>query len=184
MPGKYLMVTLLFIIFFSQNVLSVYSSGEFDKVAVVEWVWDGDTFRTTDDEWIRFADIDAPEEDENITAYWDSKNYLISTIHNKNVYLDIDDKYAYDQQGQGDRLVCVVYVEYNQTHCQNVNKALVENDLAVIWEHDNQFNPFTWDEYIPKNDIPEFTSLFVLPLFLTATSLALLIKRKMDKTRS
>ena len=123
----------LLVLFFSHNVLLVCcSSGEFDKIAVVEWVYDGDTFRTDDDESIRLADIDTPEEEENVTSYWESKSYMISTVYDKIVYLDIDDKYTYDNEGQGTRLVCVVYVEYNQTHYLNVNKALLENNLAVI----------------------------------------------------
>ena len=174
---KYVFFLLLFL-FFSQNILLVHcSSGEFDKIAVVEWVIDGDTFDTSEGDRIRLADINTPEE--NNSGYWEATNYMISTIKNKSVYLDIDDKYTYDQEGRGDRLVCVVYVEYNQTHYLNVNKALLENNLAVIWEHDNQFNPYTWDLFVLKSTIPEFPSQIILTLCIITTLLIIIYKRKL-----
>lgn len=166
------------LLLFSTNILFVWgSSGEFDKLAYVKWVIDGDTFRTEDNDSIRLADINTPEE--NQTGYWEATNFMISTVKNKVIFLDIDDKYIYDDEGQGTRLVCVVYTEYNQTHYLNVNKALLENNLAVIWEHDNEFNPYKWTLYISKNDIPEFNTEIILPLFLTVTLSMLIIKKKM-----
>jgi endonuclease YncB( thermonuclease family) len=129
-----LLVFILVVILISSTPM-VYGSGEFDKIVVVEWVWDGDTFRTDADDWIRLADIDAPEEDENITSYWEAKNYLISTIYNKTVYLDIDDKYTYDNEGQGTRLVCVVYVEYNQSHYIRRKKCLLSTSISCSFFH-------------------------------------------------
>jgi micrococcal nuclease len=177
MLRKHIIVFLLFIMLFSQNIFSAYSFGEFDKIATVEWVYDGDTFRTTDDESIRLADIDTPEINES--GYQEATNYMISIIKNKAVFLDIDDKYVYDDEGKGSRLVCVVYVDYNQTHYLNVNKALLESDLAVIWEHDNEFNPYTWTLYVSKNDIPEFPSWIILPIFLVFTFSVIVIKKKL-----
>jgi len=177
MLRKHIIVFHLFIMLFSQNIFSAYSFGEFDKIATVEWAYDGDTFRTIDDEDIRLADINTPEE--NAAGYWEATNYMISTIKNKTVFLDIDDKYIYDNEGKGTRLVCVVYLDYNQTHYLNVNKALLETDLAIIWEHDNEFNPYTWNLFVPKNDIPEFPSWIILPLFLAATLSVVLIKKKL-----
>ncbi|MBT8171458.1 hypothetical protein KJN74_01110, partial [Candidatus Bathyarchaeota archaeon] len=103
----------------------------------------------------------------------------ISTVKNKVVFLDIDDKYTYDDEGQGTRLVCVVYVEYNQTHYLNVNKALLENNLAVIWEHDNEFNPFTWALYISKNDIPELSAWVILPLVFSTFLVGVILRKKL-----
>ncbi|MBN1784295.1 MAG: thermonuclease family protein [Candidatus Bathyarchaeota archaeon] len=174
---KCLIPFMLLIVFFSQNVQLAYSFGEFDKTAVVEWVIDGDTFRTDIDETIRLADINTPEIDES--GYWEATNYMISTVKNKDVFLDIDDKYTYDDEGQGPRLVCVVYVDYNQTHYLNVNKALIENGLAVTWDHDNQFNPSKWNLFVLKSEIPEFPSWTILPFVLMATFSGIIIKKRL-----
>ena len=158
-----------------------YCSGEFDKVAVVEWIVDGDTFDTSEGDRIRLADINTPEI--NASGYWEATNYMISTVKNKVVFLDIDDKYTYDNEGQGTRLVCVVYVEYNQTHYLNVNKALLENNLAVIWEHDNQFNPYTWTIFVSMSAIPEFPSWLLLPLFIISTLVVIMVRKKIRKVK-
>ena len=173
---------MLLIVFFSQTVQLAYSSGEFDKTAVVEWVIDGDTFRTDVDETIRLADINTPEIGES--GYWEATNYMISIVKNKDVFLDIDDKFTYDDEGKGTRLVCVVYVDYNETHYLNVNKALIENGLAVTWDHDNQFNPSTWNLFVLKSEIPEFPSCTILPLVLTITMFSVTIKTKISKKRA
>lgn len=78
---------------------------------------------------------------------------LISLIDAKTVYLDIDDIYGTDPY---DRLVCVVYVEYNSTHVQNVNKALRVGGYVVIDNYDNEFNPYVWSLYCPKEALPGF----------------------------
>jgi len=177
---KFFIVFLLFALFLSsQNIFLGYSSGEFDKIATVEWVIDGDTFRTDENEKVRLADINTPEE--NAPGYWEATNYMISTVKNKVVFLDIDDKYIYDDQGDGTRLVSVVYVDYNQTHYLNVNKALLENDLAVIWEHDNEFNPYTWTLFVSKNSIPEFSSLVVVPIFIIMSAVILISRNFLRK---
>lgn len=77
-------------------------------VSEVNWVVDGDTFNVTSGDTIRLADIDAPEQDEN--GYLAAKNYLISLVYGKTVYLDVDDLSGADPYG---RLICVAFVEYN-----------------------------------------------------------------------
>jgi endonuclease YncB( thermonuclease family) len=167
------------ILLFSQNILLVNcSSGEFQKTVLVEWVIDGDTFRTSDDEHVRLADINTPEV--NQTGYWEATNYMIDLIKNKVVYLDVDNIYTYDDEGQGDRYVCVVYVDFNQSHYLNVNKALLENNLAVIWDHYNEFNPNTWTLYVNKNDIPEFPPWIILPILLIASIVIIVCKKKLN----
>ena len=84
------------------------------------------------------ADVDAPESGES--GYYEAKNFLISLVDEKTVYLDIDDVY---ETGPYGRLICVVYVEYNSTHYTNVNKALLVEGVAVIKNYDNEFNPYT-----------------------------------------
>ncbi len=79
----------------------VVLAGEIDATTVVDWVIDGDAFDTTSGERVRLADIDAPESGEY--GYYDAKDFLISLVHGKAVYLDIDDIYETDKYG---RLVC------------------------------------------------------------------------------
>lgn len=128
----------------------VGSSMEIDKITVVSQVIDGDTFDTTSEDRIRLADVDAPEKGES--GYYDAKDFLTSLVYNKQAYLDIDDVYETDKYG---RLVCVVYVDYNSTHFKNVNKALLVEDFAVIWNFNNEFDPYTWTLYCPKEESPE-----------------------------
>ncbi len=118
---------------------------EIDTTAIVAWVIDGDTFDTTSGDRVRLADIDAPERTES--GYYDAKDFLVSLVDKKTVYLDIDDVYQTDKYG---RLVCVVYVEYNSTHVENVNKALLVEGYTTIWDFDNEFDPDTWNLYCPK----------------------------------
>lgn len=86
-------------------------SVEIDETAVVSRVIDGDTFDTTSGDRVRLADVDTPEKGES--GYYDAKNFLIGLVYDKTVYLDIDDIYGTDKY---DRLVCVVYIDYNSTH--------------------------------------------------------------------
>ncbi len=150
------------------------SVGEFDKVAVVSDVIDGDTFDLNTGERIRLADINAPE---NATVgYQEAKDYVIASVEGKTVYLDIDDVYGTDTDGN--RLVAVVYFSYNSTHYQNLNKALLDNDYAVLWDHDNEFSPGDWTLFVSASAIPEFSSITVLLLILSVSFFVLLVKVK------
>jgi len=156
-----------------QCFVPVVLAGEIDATTVVSWVVDGDTFDTNSGYRIRLADIDAPEYGE--PGYYDAKNFLIDLIYGKTVYLDIDDIYETDKYG---RLICVVYVKHNSTHYKNVNKALLVEGVAVIKNYYNEFNPYTWTLYVPKEAIPEFPSLIILPLFMITTLLAVIIYKR------
>ena len=87
-------------------------------------------------------------------AYQASKYYLLDLIHGKTVYLDIDDKYTYDNYGNGDRFVCVVYVSYNSTHYLNVNQKMVVENYAIKKNYDNEFDPYTWSLFYLKPSEP------------------------------
>jgi hypothetical protein len=156
-------------------VVKAYSSGEIDEVAFVDWIYDGDTFNVTSGETIRLADVDTPEDGE--TGYSEAKYFTIDLVGGKTVFLDIDDLTRTDPYG---RLVCVVYVDYNSTHYENVNKALLVGDYAVEDNFtNNEFNPADWTLYVPKDTIPEFPSFIVLPSLIGATLIgALIFKRK------
>ena len=170
---------LVLVLMIISSVPVVYSSGEFDTSTVVSSVTDGDTFETTSEGTVRLADIDAPEYYEY--GYQSAKDFLISLIYGKTVYLDIDDFYRTGTYG---RLICVAYVNYNLTHYLNVNKALLVEGYAEISNYNNEFSPYSWSLYIPKQDIPEFPSWIILPLFLIATLFALIIKKRLFHVRS
>ena len=112
-----------------------------DKITVhVDYVIDGDTFNTSKQVRIRLADIDAPESDE--AGYTNSTNYLTSLIENKSVILDVDNMTMTDPH---DRLVCLVYIQYNSTHLLNVNKAMLDEGYASFSDFtNNEFNPMNW----------------------------------------
>ena len=130
--------------------------------ALVVDVIDGDTFDTTEGYRIRLADIDAPEINE--TGYLDSTEYLELLVENKNVTLNIDSVTGTDPYG---RYVCLVYIEYNSTHCLNVNQALVEGGYAVIDNYtNNEFEPNNWTLYSLTETIPELPPNLIMSWLL------------------
>ena len=133
-------------------------SWEIDMTAFVSRIIDGDTFELASGDRVRLADVDTPEVGE--VGYSSAKNRLIDLAHGRTVHLDIDDVYGTDKYG---RLVCVVYVDYNSTHVMNVNKALLVGNYARIWNFNNEFNPYTWSLYCPKEQEQQ-TKPFLSPL--------------------
>ena len=155
------------------------SSWENDKTALVSRVIDGDTFDTTSGDRIRLADINAPEQGDS--GYYKSRDLLISLVYNKQVYLDIDDISKTDQHN---RLVCVVYVDYNSTHLVTVNKALLVQGAAEIWDHtNNEFNPYTWTLYVQKKEISKFPNLEISTIILLGVIILLTILYLRNKMR-
>ncbi|MEM1947577.1 MAG: thermonuclease family protein [Candidatus Caldarchaeum sp.] len=117
-----------------------------DMVARVIRVVDGDTFDGFPSGRVRLADINTPER--NQPGYMEATNALRGLIEGKTVYLDVDDVAVMDSYN---RLVAVVYVDYNATHVLNVNLWLVVNRYAEIRDFRNEFNPSTWTLYTPRN---------------------------------
>jgi len=118
---------------------------DYDAVTEVSWITDGDTFDVSDGTTIRLGDVDCPEM--GSYAGEAAKNVLSQLIQGRTIYLDIDDRSRYGTYG---RLICVVYVQYNQTHLLNVNRAMVEYGYAWIDDYDtNEWNPYTWSLYVP-----------------------------------
>ena len=151
------------------------STGEIDLTVVVTWVVDGDTIDVASGETIRLADIDTPEKD--TPGYSEATQFMIDLVKGKQVYLDVDDITRTDSSGQ--RLVCVVYVDYNSTHYENVNKALLEGGYAVVWDHDNnEFEPSNWSLYVLKATIPEFPAVSLLAVIVVIILFATLLCRK------
>ena len=174
------------IVLIESFLLVVHSSYsvEIDATTVVSKVIDGDTFDTTSEGRIRLADVDTPERGES--GYYEAKNFLTSLVYNKQVYLDIDDVYETDKYG---RLVCVVYVSHNTTHFININKALLVEGYAVIWNFDNEFNPIAWSLYCPKEESPaselsdiklEWFILAIIIVVVIAGTTAFLLYRKRE----
>lgn len=159
------------------------SSGEIDATAVAVEVHDGDTFHLdrviNGSNTARLADINASELGQPLS--YEATEFLKGLVLAKTVYLDIDDIYVYDYHGTGDRLVCVVYVDYNSSHYENVNKALLIAGLAEKKEYENEFNADTWTLYVPKADlIPEFPISVLLLVFILLTTITatLMVRQK------
>jgi micrococcal nuclease len=134
--------------------------GSWDALAVVVRVVDGDTFRamitcvsgafsgriSVGTEYrVRLADVNAPElgtvEGER------ARRALENLIQGRTVMLDVDGVDVFDRYG---RIIAVAYIEYNETHLLNINKWLVEEGYARVWDHPNEFNPGTWKLYKPR----------------------------------
>lgn len=171
----------------SIKVVQISCSLEIDKTTVVSLVIDGDTFDTTSGDRVRLADINAPEK--GGSGYHDAKNFLNELVYNKSVNLDIDDVYRTDRY---DRLVCVVYVDYNSTHFVNVNKALLVEGCAVIWNFNNEFDPLAWSLYCPKEESQEspisdiqleWVIIAIIAVIVIAGTSGLTLRRKKTPTK-
>jgi hypothetical protein len=180
-------MALIFLLLIS---IQAVMSAEFDLNFKVTWVQDGDTVRVAIGDWIRLADINAPEI--NHSGYAEAKNFLYNLVYDKTVYLDIDDLYRNDSYG---RLVCVVYVGYNATHYLNVNKALLNGGFAVLDDYPNEFNPSTWTLYISTGDVIQpgqaggDNTLFIIAaaiiiIIIIAVLVYFLMLRKIDPTHA
>jgi len=177
------LMTAIFLVVTMQNVTIAKAYViKIDFTGTANNIIDGDTFDVTavngTQYRIRLADVDASERGE--AGYTEAKEYLSGLVYGKIVYLDVDDLYVWDDHGAGSRLVCVIYVNYNSTHLLNVNQALVQAVDVEKKNYDNEFNPYTWSLYIPKEQaIPEFPPATILALAAIATiMLAVLLKRK------
>lgn len=117
-----------------------------DMVAKVYRVIDGDTFDAFPAGRVRLADVNTPERGQ--PGYAEATEALRRLVEGKTVYLDVDNTNVIDPYN---RIVCVVYVDYNATHVLNVNLWLVVNRHAVFYDFPNEFNPSQWTLYVRKN---------------------------------
>jgi len=147
---------------------------------IVDKVVDGDTFYVTlkngTSYSVRLADLNAEEIGQ--AGYQEAKDLLASLVYGKIVYLDVDDVYIWDFYGEGSRLVCVVYVEYNTTHLLNVNKALIDSKIVEVKDYENEFSPYTWSLYMSKESIlefPYFTYLCAVTVVIIAAILLIYV---------
>lgn len=141
---------------------------EVDVCADIYHVVDGDTFDAFPIGRVRLADINAPEinTDEGVLA----RNALYNLVlkYGARVYLDVDDLYVMDKYN---RIVAIAYLRYNKTHILNVNKWLIDNGYADIFDYKNEFNPYTWSLYIylPYDPCAEKTITTTITKTLTST---------------
>ncbi len=117
-----------------------------NRTGIVSALIDGSSFQLGSGETIRLASIDTPNSGQ--PGYLESKNYLTTLIQGKTVYLDTGVAETTDQQG---RLLSVVYIDYNSTHYENVNMAMIQNGYAVPNnQNNNGFNTGTWTWFVLK----------------------------------
>ncbi len=138
---------------------------EVDAYCFVERVVDGDTLwcrieklldtslglREGESYRVRLADINAPElRPEPEPGALESTRVLSRLTLGEAVALDIDDVSVTDRYG---RLVAIVIAYHNETHGVNVNKLLVAQGLAKVWEHDNEWILEETPLYIPWEEL-------------------------------
>jgi endonuclease YncB( thermonuclease family) len=117
-----------------------------NRTGIVSALIDGSSFQLGSGETIRLASIDTPNSGQ--PGFLESKNYLTTLIQGKTVYLDTGVAATTDQQG---RLLSVVYIDYNLTHYENVNMAMIQNDYATPNnQNNNGFNIGTWTWFVLK----------------------------------
>ena len=176
----FVLVILSSVIWYASLIgLTLLFSVEVDHVSTVNYIQDGDTFALESGYWVRLADIDTPESGE--FGYFEAGTYLSDLIYQKKVYLDIDDIYTYDYKGTGNRLVCVAYIPFNDTHYINVNKALLTARHADTYEFYNEFTPSEWRLYTPKLRVFTFYELKVISgiIALITTGIIHLLYRRL-----
>jgi endonuclease YncB( thermonuclease family) len=135
----FVVLTSLFSLIAAQSI-SAYNTG------AVAAVIDGGSFQLSSGGTIKLAAIDTPSSGQ--AGYAESKNYLTALIQGKTVYLDKGTVETADQQG---RLLCIVYIDFNSTHYENINMAMIQNGYAAPNNtNTNGFNPETWTWFVLK----------------------------------
>jgi endonuclease YncB( thermonuclease family) len=161
------LLALLFLAVFP--VVTFAHPGELN--GIVTDVIDGDTFKITamngTKYTVRMADVNASELGQ--VGYEEAKSSLSALINRKTIYLDVDNLYTWDNRGEGNRIVAIPYVDFNSTHFLNVNEAMFQGGYIEKKDYSNEFTPYSWDLYEPKNlvsDSPSDSYLFLLLLFV------------------
>jgi hypothetical protein len=130
-----------------------------DKTGIVSAVIDGSSFQLSSGGIIKLAAIDTPSSGQ--VGYSESKNYLTTLIQSKTVYLDTGLVSTTDQQG---RFLSVVYLDYNSTHYENVNMAMIQNGYATPnSQNSNGFDVGTWTWFVLKQAPTSLPSATITP---------------------
>ncbi len=139
-------VTFIIIILAVLFPLVTAESISINRTGIVSTLIDGSSFQLGSGETIKLASIDTPNSGQ--PGFLESKNYLTTLIKGKTVYLDIGVAAITDQQG---KLLSVVYLDYNSTHYENVNMAMIQNGYAAPNnQNNNGFNIGTWTWFVLK----------------------------------
>jgi endonuclease YncB( thermonuclease family) len=137
--------SLLLLAFVVPNAIA--TSISIDKTATVSTVIDGSSFIVNSGETVKLAGIVTPQSGQQ--GFNEAKNYLANMVQSKTVYLDIDNLATTDQYG---RLMSVAYIDYNSTHYENINMAMIVNNYAIPSSLNNsEFNPSSWTWFVPKD---------------------------------
>jgi len=177
-------VGLIIVVFLLPAAVYPAASGihnlEIDLEGIANNVIDGDTFDMTAANGtqyrIRLADVDAPERYEE--GYVESGEYLRGLVSGESVYLDIDDLYVWDDYGNGNRLVGIIYINHNSSYLLNVNEALFQAGHLLKKEYDNEFTPYNWSLYVSIQESSEFPSTIIAVVAIAALLLALIFTRR------
>ncbi len=130
-----------------------------DKTGIVSAIIDGSSFQLSSSETIKLAAINTPTLGQ--AGYSESKNYLTTLIQGKTVILDPGTASITDQQG---RLICVVYLDYNSTHYENINMAMIQNGYAAPDSQNNSgFDPSIWTWFVSKETLTSSPSATITP---------------------
>jgi hypothetical protein len=145
----------------------------FDLVTKCVSIDDGDTFRISNGDIVRLADIDAPEWDQ--VGGSEASSELSLWILNRMVYLEVD-----DNRDPYNRLVCVVYIIHDSTNYVNVNEVMVRKGYAKVWDHPNRFNPYSWNQVIQIPSIRTYSYMGVISVII-ALIITFMVNRLMSR---
>ena len=134
-----------------------------EKTGSVSGVLDGHTFTLNSGETLRLAGIETPQP--NQPGYSSSSGYLSTLLpHGATVFLDIDSTRVVTQGV----LLCVVYLDYNSTHYENINKAMLQSQYAYPNGTNSIFDPTSWtQQFIPKESDVSPSSLITIAPSIT-----------------
>jgi hypothetical protein len=145
--STYVIIILSFLLLSSVVPIVMATSISIDKTATVSTIIDGSSFTFNSGETIKLAGIVTPQAGQH--GFNETKNYLANMVQSKTIYLDIDNIATTDQYG---RLLSVAYIDYNSTHYENVNMAMIVNSYAIPSNLSNsEFNPSNWTWFVPKD---------------------------------
>jgi cell division septation protein DedD len=117
----------------------------YDKTGSVTSVISGNTFTLNTGETVKLAEITVPANGE--AGFETSRSYLASIIEGKTVYLDSDTLIRTD----GGKFLCVAYIDFNTTHYENINQAMIEARYAApTTTQTTEFTPSSWTWFIAK----------------------------------
>jgi micrococcal nuclease len=132
-----IIIVSLYILYNSNYTYDQKGQENIEFEGIVNYVVDGDTLDINDNR-LRLSLINTPERGEE--GYMEAKNFVKNLCLNKKGQVDID-----DGQRRGDRYGREVGVVY----CDgiNLNKVLIENNLAVIYSEYCEISEFSNKEW-------------------------------------